>query len=199
MRYFITILVIFLFLGCTTPIPPKSEYRLHINLKNIDLPKATRCKDKSLKVAQAFSLSSLMSHDMSYGLGDSKQFIYSKSQWSSSPNRAITSEFLKQLRASNLFKSVQISKSRSKNDFILEINIEDFMQYFNQDLSKSITKVSISLTLINSKTNKVFATKTFNSNLDTKTLNAMGGVEGLSKGLSEVLLKSTIWIAEVCR
>ena len=198
MRYILVILAFFLFLGCSTTLPPKSEYRLSpdIAIKKLS---ADSCKDKSLKVAQAFSTSTLMSRDMSYGLGNSKQYIYSESQWASTPNRAITAEFLKLLRDSKLFKSVQISKSRSKNDFILEINIEDFMQYFNKQSSASFAKISISLTLIDAKTNKVFATQTFRTKLDVETLDANGGVSGLNRALSEVLSQSNIWIAGVCK
>jgi len=198
MRYILIVLASFLFLGCSTALPPKSEYRLNPDIRTQKLS-ADSCKNKSLKVAQAFSQSTLMSRDMSYGLGDSKQYIYSESQWASTPNRAITAQFLKLFRASDLFKSVQISKSRSKNDFILEINIEDFMQYFNKQSSASFAKISISLTLIDAKTNNVFATQTFKTNTDVITLDANGGVDGLNDALSEVLSQSNIWIAGVCK
>ena len=199
MRYLLISLVVFLFSGClSTTVPPKAEFRLNPEISHTNLS-AIGCKDKSLKVAQAFSSSELMSQSMSYAQGGIKQYTYSKSQWSSTPNRAITAEFLKLIRDSKLFKSVQVSKSRSKNDFILEINIEDFMQYFCEKALTSHSKVLISLTLINSKTNKVIATQTFTAGFPIENLNANGGVEGLNKALSSVLSQSSIWFDEVCR
>ena len=198
LKYLLVSLATVLFIGCSITVPPKVEYRLNpsIEIQNLS---SLGCKDKSLKVAQAFSSSTLMSQDMSYGLGDSKQYIYSKSQWSVTPNRAITAKFLSELKESKLFKNVQISKSRSSNDYILEINIVDFMQYFDEESKSSTAQLIVSLTFIDIKANRVFATKTFTSKIDVETLNASGGVEGLNKVFSKVLLQTNNWYEEVCK
>ena len=199
MKYFIASLIVVIFSGClSTTIPPRSEYRINpdIKAKVVDVG---GCKDKSLKVAQAFSSSSLLSQNMNYALGDSAQYIYSASLWSTAPSRAVTSEFLTLIRDSKLFKSVQISKSRSRNDFILELSIEDFMQYFNEDSSHSYSNVVVSLSLINTRTNTVVASETFMSKVDAPSLDASGGVEGLNKALAEVLGQSNVWLSKVCK
>ena len=198
MNFFLISIAIVLFVGCSTSVPPKVEYRLNpsLEIKNLS---SLGCKEKSLKVAQAFSSNTLMSRDMSYGLGDSKQYIYSKSQWSLTPNRAITAKFLAELKKSKLFKSVQISKSRSSNDYILEINIIDFMQYFDETSSSSYSQFVVSLTFIDTKTNRVFATETFKSKVNVTSLDADGGVDGLSKAFDDVLSQSDIWLSKVCK
>jgi len=198
MKFFLISIAIVLFVGCSKIVPPKVEYRLNpsLEIKNLS---SLGCKEKSLKVAQAFSSNTLMSRDMSYGLGDSKQYIYSKSQWSLTPNRAITAKFLAELKKSKLFKSVQISKSRSSNDYILEINIIDFMQYFDETSSSSYSQFVVSLTFIDTKTNRVFATETFKSKVNVASLDADGGVDGLSKAFDDVLSQSDIWLSKVCK
>jgi len=199
MKYIIISLLAILFSGCiTTTTPAKSEFRVNSHMPSKKFT-SLGCKNKSLKVAQAFSQNSIMSHTMSYAQGDFKQYAYSASQWSTAPNRAITAEFLTMIRNSKLFKSVQISKSRSKNDFILEISIEDFMQYFNSNSTSSYANVVISLALIDSKTNSVFATKIFNAKVDVKSLDAKGGVDGLNSALSDILSQSNDWLGEVCK
>jgi len=198
MKYFLIGVAIVLFIGCTNTVPPKVEYRLNSNFETQNLS-SLGCKEKTLKVAQAFSSNTLMSRDMSYGLGSSKQYVYSESLWSLTPNRAITANFLEELRDSKLFKSVQISKSRSRNDYILEINIVDFMQYFDEKSTSSEAKFTVSLTFIDAKTNKVFATQTFTSKVLVTTLNANGGVEGLNKALADVLSQSNTWFEKVCK
>ena len=136
---------------------------------------------------------------MNYALGDSAQYVYSASLWATAPSRAVTSEFLSLIRDSKLFKSVQISKSRSRNDFILEINIEDFMQYFNENSTHSYSNVVVSLSLINTRTNNVIASEKFMSKVDVTSLDASGGVRGLNKALAEVLSESNIWLSQVCK
>ena len=156
-------------------------------------------KDKSIKISQAFSSSSLMSKNMNYVKGESKQFIYSKSQWSVTPNNAINDMFLKLLRKVDVFKSVHTSKSRIRSDYMLEINVEDFMQYFSEDGNKSYANVVITLSLLQSGTNSVIASKTFNSKVDVETLNAEGGVDSLNIGLSNIMSISSQWLGEVCK
>lgn len=199
MKYILISLIAVLFSGCiSTKIPPKSEFRINPNTK-VKTYTNDGCKDKSLKVAQAFSPNLLLSQSMYYGLGETKQHTYSESLWSTTPNKAITKEFLKLIRDSELFKSVHVSKSRSKNDFILEIDIEDFMQYFSEDSKTSYANVVLSVTLINSRTNSVVAMQTFNKKVDVKTLDADGGVDGLNTALSDALYETNDWLAEVCK
>lgn len=191
-------LIVLLFSACSTVHPPVTEYRL-----NLDMQKSPQtqkeCLEKTLKVAQAFSSAPLMTLNMNYVEGSMKQFAYSQAQWSVSPNDAITAEIIEMLSGTKLFKSVQVSKSRSKSDMILEINIEDFMQYFSNDFDNSYANAVITLTLLDATTNKVIATKRFNSKVGTKTLNAEGGVHALSSALSDILQQSSLWFNEVCK
>ncbi|MEA3331800.1 MAG: ABC-type transport auxiliary lipoprotein family protein [Campylobacterota bacterium] len=198
MNYILSLGFIMLLSGCTTIVAPVTEYRI-ITKAPTSTQSSRACRDKSLKIAQAFSSSSLMSQNMNYAQGRTKQFAYSQAQWAESPNLGITSELLKHIRATNFFKSVQSSKSRSKNDLILEINIEDFMQYFSEDSTSSHANVSIELTLLDTKTNVVVATRTFVSKVDSETLDANGGVEALSLALQNVLNQTKEWLGGVCK
>lgn len=194
---FIVIFVVFIS-GCSTTQPPVTEYRINSKIIKNDLQEIG-CTEISLKVAQAFSSSSLMSKDMSYGEGLHKQFVFSQSQWADSPNRVITKEIVKLLRETKLFDNVQVSKSRSKNVWILETNIEDFMQYFNEDSTKSHASAVISFTLIDSDTSIVINSKTFESKVDVKTLDANGGVVALNEALYDVLAQSKEFFRGVCQ
>lgn len=198
MKYIYILFLASLFIGCSTVIPSKTEFRVNPNFES-NVLETQACKKNSLKVAQAFSSNALLSSNMNYALGDDKQYVYSESLWSNSPNRSITKEYLKLLRDSQLFKSVQISKSRTRNDFILEINIEDFMQYFSEDSSSSYVKVAISLTLIDARTNGVVASEIFKKKMKSETLNAAGGVKALNTTLNGILSESKIWLAKVCK
>ena len=199
MKLYIIASIILLFIsGCSTAQPAITEYRISTN-PVVHKSYAQGCKENSLKVAKAFSSSSLMSLDMDYGIGINKQFTYSQSQYSTSPNDIVTTQILKLLREMQIFKTIQISKSRSKNDYILETTIDDFMQYFSDDQKSSYANVVITFSLINSENSNSIATKTFNSRVDSKSLDAEGGVEALRVALQEVLSDSSVWFGEACR
>ncbi|MFK5937783.1 MAG: ABC-type transport auxiliary lipoprotein family protein [Sulfurimonas sp.] len=194
----IAIFMMFVVTGCTVVKPHISEYRINPTLVSSSI-KNEECSDKSLKVSQAFSSNALMLVDMNYAIGEYKSDNFTQSQWAQSPNRAITAHILKMLQEAKLFKTVQISKSRSKNGLILETNIEDFMQYFSVKKDSSIAKVVISSTLIDVKTNRVLQAKTFSKSIKVKSLNAEGGVIALNAALSEVLIMQREWLGEVCK
>ena len=197
MRSFFLVLSILLLSGCSLTKPSMTEYRINLNSSTTNLT-VGGCVNKSLKVSQAFSSSTLMTKDMSYAQGADKQFVYSQSQWSLDPNHAITSEILTLVRDMRLFKSVQSSKSRSISSWMLEINIEDFMQYFIEDSTASHVNAVISLTIIDSKSSKVVSSKTFKSRVEVDTLDANGGVEALNRALLNTLVQSREWLAGVC-
>ena len=188
----------FLLIGCSASIPAVSEYRIDIE-PSVSAYSQSGCKEKSLKIAQAFSSTSLMTHDMNYGQGNHKRYAFTQSQWAESPNRAITAEVLEYVKATKLFKNVQNPKSRSKSGLVLETNIEEFMQYFSEDEKESHVLVRINLTLIDVKTNQVIATQTFKSKVEVDSINADDGVKYLNIALENVLIETAEWLGEVCQ
>lgn len=197
-NFLLAAFVIFLFGGCTKTVPAISEYKVNSNVYEKSF-NAEGCKDKSLKIAQSFSPSVLTNLDIMYGVGEHRQFRYSQSKWVQSPNSAITSEIVNFLKSTELFSSVNVPKSRAKTDYILEANIENFMQYFSEDEKSSFVKVSITFSLIDTAKNSVIATKNFKMTQRAQTLDAEGGVIALNKALKEVLEQSGFWLNERCR
>lgn len=54
------------------------------------------------------------------------------------------------------------------------------------------------MSIIDFKTSKVIATKSFRSKVDTETLDAEGGVKALNEALKNVLNKSAKWFIRSC-
>jgi cholesterol transport system auxiliary component len=199
MRYLKAIvLTLILFTGCAQIVPAISEYRINPNVYDMNFS-SVACQDKSLKVAQSFSSNSLMSMDIMYSVGEHTQYRYNQSKWAQTPNAAITSELVHFLKSTNIFSSVSVPKSRMKSDYILETNIEEFMQYFNEDMQSSYAKISISFSLIETKASTVIATKTFKMDVPVKTLDAEGGVVALNEALQALLAQSGLWLDGVCQ
>ena len=198
MKYIFLLFSVLVFFGCSRVVTPAvTQYRVLTNIsdKTQDM---VGCK-KSIKIAQAFSSSSLMSQHMNYTQGSTKLYAYSQAQWAESPNLAITNEFFKHIQKADIFQTVLSSKSRSKADMLLEINIEDFMQYFNEDETKSYVHIALSLTLLDTKTSKPIATKSFEVREDVKTLDASGGVDALNHALEVIINKSIKYLEGKCR
>ncbi len=199
MRYILLVVVLFIFSGCIVEKKPAiTEYRL--STKNITIQSnANGCKDKTLKIAKAFSSASLRSLQMSYTQDDNKVFSYSKANWNESPNHSIHQKIFSNIRDSKLFKNVNLSTSKSRYDLVLEINIEDFLQHYSTDLKKSYADVRISLNLINSKKSNIIASEVFTAKVDVKTMDANGGVEALDSALENILSKNIEWLTGVCK
>jgi len=198
MRYIFIVCLSLLFVGCSVTKVPLTEYKIDVDMIQKDLD-VKQCQSKSLKVSQSFSSIKLKTLNMNYTQGRSKIYTYSQSIWNQSPNEAITSEVTKMLRDKNIFKTVQISKSRVKSDLILEITIDKFIQTFDDELKNSYADIAINFTIIDAKTNTVISSKSFKDKEKTDTLDAMGGVEALNKALSKILGDSVDWFEEVCR
>jgi len=199
MKYFYFLFIFLFFLsGCSTIKPSITEYKIVLDTKKL-LTRSTGCKDKSLKVSQAFSSSTFMSLKMNYVQDKYKVYEYSQAQWSNPLNQEISSSIVNAIKDTKLFKSTQTYKSRSKSNLILEINIKDFMQYFNKDATKSYVNVKIDLALVDAKSSDVIATKTFSSKVNIDSLNAAGGVNGLGLALENVLEDAIKFLEEVCK
>ena len=192
------VLAVLMFSGCSVTYPPVTKYRLSIEMPKNDLGES-KCQNKTLKISEVFGSNALTTLRMNYALGENKEFSYSQSQWATPVNDEVSGDLLELIRGTHLFKNVQIAKSRSKTDWLLETNIEDFMQYFNEDSTDSFANVVISLTLIDASNNSAIATKTFTAKVPAKTLDAQGGVEALNSGLFDVLTQSRAWFGEVCK
>ena len=193
----ISIIIMYFLSACTVVKPHISEYMINPEIQENN--SISLCNNRSLKILQSFSPSSLMSTKMHYVLGDYKRDSFTQSQWAESPNRAITNRILSMLQNSKIFSTVQVSKSRTQSDLFLETNIEDFVQYFSKDEKKSYVKAIITMTLIDTKTKSILASKTFEKQVESKSIDAQGGVVALNSALFDILLESQQWMAGACK
>lgn len=194
---FIAILL-FMFSGCSTTTPVVSTYRLAPTMSD-DAVNVQSCKSKSLKVAQLFSSTALKTTKMHYALSDYEEFAFNQSEWVESPNAAMSALLVQSITKSNLFSSVSSYSSRSKTDYVLEGNIDEFQQYFDEENRKSFVKVKVSLALIDKKSAKILKTTRFKIKKESDSLDAKGGVKALNLALETVLKNTNGWLGEACK
>jgi cholesterol transport system auxiliary component len=197
-KYILSGLVTLMITGCTTATTQPMEYKLTTDVKAHNYTSKS-CKDKTIRIRDVFASSSLMSTDMKYAIGTNKELSYTQSKWVVSPNKILSAEILKSVRESGIFASVHNAKSRIYTNMTLEIDVEDFMQYYNKEKNDSFSKVVLNFTLIDNKTKKVVSTTKIIKTYPSQTLDAKGGVDALNLALDDVLYNSNLWLDKVCQ
>jgi cholesterol transport system auxiliary component len=198
MKYALALLTLLILNACTVTKPYVAEYKIRTELVQSKLSSQS-CKDKTLKIAQAFSQNRLMTRKMNYAQNDYSEYEFSESEWAESPNNAITQEILQSVRSSKLFRSVQGHKSRSRSAYILESSIEEFIQHFSKDSNNSYVSIVISFTLVDTKSSEPIDTITLTKKVKVDEISAKGGVKAFNKGLNELLKEHNRWLNEVCK
>lgn len=194
-HYIVAIILVLAISGCSTKVPPVSQYRL----KTHPQEKKFMACDKSIKINKAFTNASFSSRKIYYGEGEHKQFAYTESQWSDALDRMISDIFTQSIAQSGVVKSVNSYKSQVKTDYILEIDIEEFMQTYDEKITSSQAEVRLTIALLDTKHKTHKASKTFEVTRDVKILNVENGVIALDEALGEVIDDMLVWLEEVCK
>jgi len=197
MRYILGWLSVMVLAGCSVSTPAVSEYRL-VPTSETKQEKALACAH-TLKVQNLLSNTSLMSQKIYYGVGEYKQFAYTQAAWSDTPQKRIGDLYVALLREREIFQSVHSYRSNVLTDRALEIVVDDFMQYYDENYKESHAKVGLSLTLIDTAAKKPLATKSFSTQKQTPSLDAKGGVDALNEALQEVMEASALWLEGACK
>jgi len=197
-KIIIGLFFVLLFNACVSPRPAMKEFTLDTNI-SVTPNAVSSCLEKNIQLSKPYSDESLLRLDMRYREGQFQEFSYAQSQWAKSPINIIYENELGVVRDLKIFKNVQIAKSKTRNDLVLEANVEDFMQYFTENDTNSFARVSITFTLIEASSHRVLASKNIKVKVNAVTLNAQGGVVSLNAALSEVLSQMAVWLQGTCK
>lgn len=198
-QIFIFIIMSIFSVGCTIKEPPVKIYRIDAELQKQSLQEHTHCSDKTLRVLPLQSTNLFRTTTMNYAKGSYEFGKFTQSEWSLPPSHALRHEIISMLDESQLFAFIQSTPSRAKSSWVLEGEIEDFMQYFDADTKHSHVHIKIALRVVDTQSGTIVASKIFSKKLDTQHNNAFGGVEALNKALQMQLKEMQQWFAEVCR
>lgn len=194
MQYIIAIITIIWISGCSTTVPAVSEYRLQAKAQENGTPSC----HETLKVHKVFTNAALSSRKIYYGEGSHKQFAYTQAQWSDALDRMLSDIITQTITQKAIFTNVSSYKSQAKADSILEVNVEEFMQFYDDSLTKSNVKVRLKATLLDTKEKKQKASRIFEVERIAKTQDVEGGVVALDEALGEVMQMMVIWLEERC-
>ena len=180
--------------------PPVDEYTIVLKANRVE-PSAhtSRCRNKSVKLLEPFGAYAYTTNDLHYVVLPNQENSYNLSAWSQSVAGTLYGEMVRAVSKSGLFGSVANYSSVAKSDYILEMEINDFKQYFSSDLKHSYVVADLTFTLIETKRFKVVAQKEFIKKTDTKSLDAKGGVDALNEAFNEIVPEMLTWLSGVCQ
>lgn len=200
MKILIYALIVLFFGGCSlqTKVAASTQYRMEVSPDDANYTALT-CKDNLLQLKSISSYDPLQSRSIYYQVGEYKLFAYSQSNWEEVPSKTIQNELISALRDTKIFKDVVTNRSLAKPDYILEYDVEDFMQHYNEDLSHSYVTAKLHLSLIENNSSKLLYATTIQKRLDTDSNDAFGGVKALKSVLKDLIHDTSVWLDVRCQ
>lgn len=198
-KFLVTMGFMFIFFGCSVKtVPPPVEYTLYTTTQ-IEKPKDSTCKEKNLKIFEPFGSLEYTASDMYYMILPYEEDRFSQSSWAQSISSMIYAAVVDALRDADLFKGILNYTSLSQGDQILEMEINDFKQYFSHDEKSSYVISDITFTLVDSGNLGVIAQKRIKRQISSKTLDAKGGVKALNTAFAQTLQEMVSWMKRSCQ
>ena len=184
-------LIVLLFSGCTTKtLPPVKKYTIDEDIKHIALH-IENCK--SLKVEFPKSSDEIFSKNIIYQKGLEKNSYYF-SKWYETPNEMLYNSVLSLLQTNRVCKMVLPEDFNGNFEFVLSMNILEFMQKFSYDKSYVSVKV---LFYIKDKNNTVISQKLFNETAKCRSNDAAGAVKAFNTASKQLMQDFAIWLKRV--
>ena len=189
----------FISFGCSVKsMPPVTEFALITEQKSFDVS-SKKCSQKSLKVLEPFGSNKYTINELYYVVLPYEENSYTQSSWIEPVSTMLYNEILKAIRESALFGNVANYSSVAKGEYILEIEINDFKQYFTPDMQHSYVVSDITFTLVRSSNFVPIAQKEIYKKIKTSSLDAKGGVEALNRAQQETIQEMISWLDRTCQ
>jgi cholesterol transport system auxiliary component len=146
-----------------------------------EIPQTTahsRLQTKTIQIQLPKSTKEIRGKKIWYAKNPLERNSYLYSRWSDTPNRLIARYLQNYLNYTHTYKAVIDENSLAKPDYILESNLEDFYQLFeNEKNAYGILKMHFFL--IDAQNEKIIDTFSVNLKIPSPSPDAKGGVEAL--------------------
>lgn len=198
MKHYIIAITLLLLSGCslTTTVPSSTQYQ--ISMPEVSKLEVDGCHEKTAKIALLQSPSIFKFTQMFYADANLRQFPYTQSSWSESPAERLQTIFVSGLSTSGLFKSVVGYQSIAAYDYLIEIHVYDFMQYFDTNGNAEV-RMSFDVIIIENFNHKVLGKFHFNEKAMSESADALGGVKALNTLVSDSVKDVLKWTAKACQ
>lgn len=164
--------------GCSPlNMPPKSDYTLVS--KKVAYSNRPSATDKTVLVSMPSAAPGFQTRDMIYVLTPFKLQSYTQSQWIAPPANMLMTSLVNAIRGTNYFKAVAAPPFVGDTNYQLNSYLVALDQSFMHPSSQ--IHLALSVTLVNSQTRQVLATRTFVRDVDAPGNDAYSGVIAANK------------------
>ncbi|OQX72590.1 MAG: hypothetical protein B6D59_08085 [Campylobacteraceae bacterium 4484_4] len=192
----LTIITALLLGGCIPRQPSRPVTRYTLPLPSLKERLPAPLFAKTLKIARPESSRAFKSTKIYYTQGMERN-PYAFSRWSDTPVRMFERYLIEYLREKRLFKAVIPHNSRAANDLLLESQLLDFSQHFEEGKSKGV--VSLHFDLIEPKSRRILASKTFSASFPATSQDSRGGTEALAGATKKICEKLYKWLISISK
>ena len=199
-KIFLLIVSIYLFSGCTllqkSP-APISVYDFGSQLSQHPEPAQQQSShQRRILIADASAPSWLNNNAMHYRLlfnNPTQSYTYARSRWIAPPASVVTQQIRNRIvtHANGL---VVKENGTAKADYILQIELEEFMQAFDQ-ANDSHVVILLRASLIERNSRQLLAQKDFSIQQKTPSADAAGAAFAFSSASNQLVSKLTDWLA----
>ena len=190
------IFLVFILAGCTTSIPPITNYTLMS--QNTSSTHTSAQTSYSLKLSGTKAPYSLSSKSLLYLKDPQEIGAYLYSQWNDTPSAMIDRYIATALDETQLFSTLLSKSSTLQSDLLLESSLSSFYHRIHEDKT-SDGYLDITYVLIDQKSKKMVAHKRFVITVLSPTLDAQGGVTALNKATQELSNQSITWLTIIMK
>ncbi len=121
---------------------------------------------------------------------------YLYSRWEYAPTHMLMVKFLSAINKSGIFKAAAYRATGAQGNLYLETTLLDFTQHIDPLSGKSYGVVSATFLLVDGKTRKIIASKTYTIKKPAPTLDAPGAVTALSAASNELCINLILWLKD---
>jgi ABC-type uncharacterized transport system auxiliary subunit len=113
--------------------------------------------------------------------------------WAETPPQRVSNLLQQSLENSGLFKSVATNSGGVIADHQINIDIREF--YHDIQSRPGVTNIVLRIDFIELSTRRIIASKVFSKAEPATSYNVAGAVNGLSKGIAEIIDEIILWLA----
>jgi len=198
MKWVIGALIAVLFGGCslTREAPPVQSYRFDGGEKIAPVT-GEGCKERVIRIAIIEAPQQLQGTAIYYAGTDHRFYRYTRARWEASPVQQFQQLIEKSVIESGLFDGVVPYKSLAKNDWLLEVRIEQMLQTIDA-AGEGKTELMLYAVLVDQYSRHILAQKTFVYRQESTKADVQSAVQSWNEGATAFKEALVAWLAQQC-
>jgi len=197
MKWIAGIIVTALFWGCSLTREAAPEQSYHLDAGSVETNTTGECGGRVIRVALLEAPQWLEGTAIYYAGNDHKFYRYTRARWEQPPVQQLQQLIEKSVIDSALFAGVLPYKSLAKNDWLLEIRVEQMLQRIDAQ-GRGVTELMLYAVLVDQYSRRILAQQTFRYKRTSAFADVQSAVDGWSESVAAFRQALTAWLAQQC-